>query len=499
MRIETQGSLFLSCSITMKRTLTTAIILLFVITAFAQGSDDACLFSQTYYQGTAKAMGMGNAMGAVGGDMTSICINPAGMGVYRSDEFTFSLSLMDNYISSAYYGTDNGGNKMRLSIPNIGFVSTKQRSNYRPLRFTQFGIGLTRTNDFNMNALSKGINPSSSKIDSYLAQIDGYSPDDLHNDFAYDIYPAWSTYLIDLYEDESGEYYGSPVPQGNIWQGQESEFKGRSEAWTFAGSANYYDKLFLGMSIDLAHIKRIGTKTFSESRVAGADAEFNQWYYQEDISSTAWGVNLKAGLIYHANHWLRLGAAFHSPTLYSFDKSWQTVTESQILGVTRKSLSPESNYEYTFISPLKWVGSMAFVVGGRGLISLDAEYTNYGAARFKAEDYDYTAVNDDIKSTYGKTFNFRMGSEWQLGNSYLRLGASYYGSPFGLGETGGSIKKASCGISVPVSTDTTFDFAYELTYGQSYHILYDAGELGIEPVTQKQFRNLVATTLKVRF
>lgn len=483
----------------MKRTLTTIIALLSLLAAFGQGADDACLFSQTYYQGTAKTMGMGNALGAVGGDMTSICINPAGMGVYRSNEFTTTLSLMDNYHSSSYYGTDNGGNKMRLSIPNIGFVGVNQKSNYRPLRFTQFGIGLTRTNDFNMHTLSKGINPTSSKIDSYLARIDGYSPDDLHDDFPYDIYPAWSTYLIDIYEDEAGEYYGSPVPQGNIWQGQENEFKGRSEAWTFAGSANYYDKLFLGMSFDLTHIKRVGTKTFSESRVAGTDTEFNQWHYQEDISSNAIGANIKAGLIYHANRWLRLGTAFHSPTIYSFDEAWQTETESQILGVTRKSLSQESNYEYIFVSPLKWVGSMAFVVGGQGMISLDAEYTNYGAAHFKAEDYDYSAVNDDIKGTYGKTFNFRIGSEWMLRDSYLRLGAAYYGSPFGLGEKGGSIKKASCGISVPVGLDTSFDFAYELTYGQSYHILYDAGALGIEPVTQKQFRNLVAATLKMRF
>ena len=483
----------------MKKTLTTVIALLSFIVAFAQGADDACYFSKTFYQGTAKAMGMGNAMGAVGGDMTSICINPAGMGVYRSNEFTTTLSLMDNYLRSTYYGTNIGANKMRLSIPNIGYINAKQRSNFRPLRFTQFGIGLTRTNDFNMHTLSKGINPTSSKIDSYLAQIDGYSQYELKDYFPYDIYPAWSTYLIDLYEDEIGPYYGSPVPQGNIWQGQENDFKGRSEEWTFAGSANYLDRLFLGISVNLSHIKRVGTRTFTESRVDGSNTEFNQWSYEEDLSSNALGGNLKAGLLYYATPWLRLGAAFHSPTLYNFDETWQTETESQILSITRKYISPESHYEYTFITPLKWVGSMAFVVGQQGIISLDAEYTNYGAARFKADDYDYSNVNEDIKDTYGKTFNFRLGSEWALGNSYLRLGTAYYGSPFGLGETGGSIKKASCGISVPVSFDTTFDFAYEFTYGPSYHILYDAGELGIEPVTQKQFRNLVAATLKVRF
>ena len=484
---------------TMKRTLTTAIALLSIIVAFAQGADDACLFSQTFYQGTAKSMGMGNAMGAVGGDMTSICINPAGMGIYRSNEFTTTLSLMDNYERSTYYGTSNGANKMRLSIPNIGYVNTKQRSNFRPLRFTQYGIGLTRTNDFNEHTISKGINPTSSKIDSYLAQIDGYSEFELRDNFPFDIYPAWSTYLIDLYEDEIGPYYNSPVPQGNIWQGQENIFKGRSEEWTFAGSANYFDQLFLGISVNLDHVKRVGTRTFKESRVEGSDTEFNQWSYEEDLSSNALGGNLKVGLLYLANPWLRFGAAFHSPTLYNFYETWQTDTESQILSVTRKYISPESHYEYTFIQPLKWVGSMAFVIGQQGIISLDAEYTNYGAGRFKADDYDYSPVNEDIKNTYGRTFNFRLGSEWSLGASYLRLGAAYYGSPFGLGETGGSVKKASCGISLPVSFDTTFDFDYELTYGQSYHIFYDAGELGIESFTQKQFRNLVAATLKVKF
>ena len=483
----------------MKRTLTTAIALLCFLSAFSQGADDACLFSQTIYQGTAKALGMGNAMGAVGGDMTAISINPAGMGVYRSNEFTTTLGLMNNYHSSTYYDTNNGANKMRLSIPNLDYISTKQRSNYRKLRFTQFGIGLTRTNDYNIHTLAKGINPTSSKIDNYLYQVDGYSQYDLQDAFPYTIFPAWNTYLIDLYEDEQGLYYNSPVPQGNIWQSQENTFKGRSEEWSFAGSANYAECFFLGISANLLHVKRFGTKLFQESRVEGTNTEFNQWSFTEDITSTGWGGNVKVGFIYHATPWLRFGGAFHTPSIYNFDESWQTETESQINMITRKYISPESHYEYTFISPLKWVGSLAFVIGQQGIISLDAEYTNYSAAHFKADDYDYSAINEDITNTYGKTLNFRLGSEWSLGTSYLRLGAAYYGSPFGFGETGGSVKKASCGISVPVSEATTFDFAYELSHGKSFIFLYDAGDLGIEPITQNQFKHILATTLKVRF
>ena len=483
----------------MKKTLTTAIALLSIIAAFAQGAADACLFSQTFYQGTSKALGMSNAMGAVGGDMTSICINPAGMGIYRSNEFTTTLSLMDNFQQSTYYGTSNGANKMRLSIPNIGYVNAKQRSNFRPLRSTQFGIGLTRTNDFNIHTLTKGINPTSSKIDSYLAQIDGYSQFELKDAFPYDIYPAWRTYLIDLYEDELGPYYGSPVPQGNIWQGQECSYRGRSEAWTFAGSANYNERFFIGISLDLAHTKRFGTKVFEESRVEGTETDFNEWSFTQDLNSTGWGGNAKIGFIYHATPWLRIGGAFHSPTLYSFSETWQTTTESKINYVTQKCLSPESHYEYTFIKPLKWVGSLAFVIGQQGMVSLDAEYTNFGAARFKANDYDYTPTNEDIKNTLKRTFNLRLGTEWRVGGTYLRLGTAYYGSPFGFGEKGGSIKKASCGLSIPLSASTTFDLAYELTHGITYTTLYDAGELGIESVTQKQFRHLLLTTLKIRF
>ena len=483
----------------MKKILTIAFVLLIPVAMFAQGVDDASLYTQTFYQGTAKALGMGNAMGAVGGDMTAVCINPAGMGIYRSSEITASLNLLDNYSTSTYFGDKKDGNIFRFSIPNLGFVFAKERSNYKALRYTQFGVGLTRTNDFNMRTNALGINPSSSMVDNYLARMNGYSVDELQDVFPYDIYPAWKTYLIDLYEDQEGPYYGSPVPQGNIWQGQECDFKGRSESWTFAGSANFFDKLFIGISVDLAHTKRFGTKVFSESRVEGTETDFNQWSFTEDLSSTGWGGNAKVGFIYHATPWFRFGAAFHSPTLYAFSEKWQTTTETEINWVTNKSLSPESNYEYTFISPLKCLGSLAFVVEQQGMISLDVEYLNYGAARFRASDFDYSPTNESIKENLGHTANFRLGTEWYLGGTYLRFGTAYYGSPFGLGQAGGSVKKASCGISVPVSASTTFDFAYELSHGRTFNTLYDAGDLGIESVTHSHYRHLLLTTLKIRF
>ena len=482
----------------MKKTITTLLLTLFGAMLFAQGTDDAYRFSQTYYQGTAKSLGMGNALGAVGGDMTSVSINPAGIGLYRSSELTMTLNLADNFHTASYYGTKESANKFRISIPNVGFVKTTPKSNYKPLRYSQFCISLNRTNDYNLHTYASGMNPTSSKIDEYLTRIYDYLPYELQSAFAYDIYPAWCTELIDY--DNQGSYYTSPVPQGGIIQSTEQDFKGRAEEWAFGYSANFFDKLYFGICADIAHIKRKGTTVFQESMPdqSDIDTDFNSWSFTETLSSSGYGVNGKIGLIWIANRWLRLGAAFHSPTIYSFDESWQTQTESQIAWITRKSLSPQSNYKYYLFTPLKWIGSAAFFIGEQGMISLDAEMINFGAARLYANDYDYSSINQDITETYGRTFNFRLGTEWRIKDSYLRLGAGYYGSPFGLGDENLSAKKASVGISLPVGSAVTFDFAYEFTHGLRQYYLYNVDFLEIEPVYQKQFRHVAIATLKVR-
>ena len=163
-------------------------------------------------------MALGGAMGAIGADMTAICINPAGMGVYRSNELAMSMGLADNTSQSTYYGNKESlQSKAIVNIPNIGYVSTKEKSNYGKLRFTQFGISLNRTNDYNSIAFASGFNPNSSLMDNYLGQIpQDYNPDYFRDDFPYTLHPAWEAMLLDIFNDT----LSSPVPQGNIQQEQ---------------------------------------------------------------------------------------------------------------------------------------------------------------------------------------------------------------------------------------------------------------------------------------
>ena len=64
----------------------------------AQNETDALRFSQTFPGGTARTIGMSGAFGAFGGDFSTLSINPAGIGVYRSSEFSITPAM--NYMSS---------------------------------------------------------------------------------------------------------------------------------------------------------------------------------------------------------------------------------------------------------------------------------------------------------------------------------------------------------------------------------------------------------------
>lgn len=489
----------------MKHTLFILAAVFTAITAFGQGADDAMLFSQTFYQGTAKSMALGGAMGAIGADMTAISINPAGMGVYRSDELTFGLGLTDNQSHSTYYGNNTDIlNNFGMNIPNFGFVHAKEEGNVGDFRFSQFGISFTRTNDFNSNTFASGFNPSSSLMDNYLGQIpDGYNPDKFKDDFPFTLSPAWESYLLDI--DGDG-YFTTPVPQGTLQQEQNKSYKGRSEEWNIAYSANSNDRLFLGVDLCFNHIKRIGTKIHSEYTTNATSTEFEtnfkQLDFTEDISSNGWGVTAKLGAIYYLTTWMRVGAAYHSPSIFSFDESWKTVTEASYIPNDYydryyNRTSPISNYKYNFFSPQKFIGSMAFIINHRGLVSIDADVLNYGRAKFDCEDFDYTDVNKDIKNTFKTTMNFRVGTEWQYKNVYFRGGCAYYGSPFGLGEQSFAVKKASCGLGIQVNEGVLFDFAYEFSHGKQQYTLYAYDD--IEPVCQTLNRHAFAVTMKVKF
>lgn len=491
------------------------ILLLSCFRLHGQGVSDAVINSQDIYEGTSRSIAMGGATGAMGGDVTAICINPAGLGLYRTSELTFTTGLQHNLTSSTYYDGHNNGSKFKASVPNFGYVLTMECSNYQPIRFLQLSIGLTRTNDFNYRAHAHGLNPSSSLVDSYLQTINGIDelfdghtdPESyLYDHYAYDLHPAWQTFLIDRFQDSLGAYYyNSPIPQGNVYQDNDIVSSGRTEEWTMALGTNIVDKVYFGTSIGFDHVKRRYSRIYTET--PGAEGQgFSEWSYAEELGNDAWGVNWKIGLIYTPAPWLRLGAAYHTRTIFDFDETWYTTTSTSLTdGHTTESYwyqSPTLTNNYDFYSPRCLVGSAAFLFGRQGMITTDFEYMNYGVSEFASDDlHAFDDANAAIDEVLKSTFNIRVGAEWRVRQYYLRGGVAYYGSPYGFGGRNGSAKRLGVGIGYVTNNDVYWDFAYELgqstTLAAPYYYYVD-GENAVEDVVRQQWRSKILATMKFK-
>ncbi len=492
------------------------LFLLCCINVHSQNLDDAVINAAVQFEGTGRSVAMGNATGALGGDVTATIINPAAIGLYRSSEMTFTTGMQYSLLGSSYYDESHLTGKARISIPNFGYVLTMPCSNYKPLRYLQLGIALTRTNDLNYRSNAQGLNPSSSMVDAYLQTINGIDelfdpslndPGEIFSDYPYDLNPAWQTYLIDRFEDSLGNYYyNSPVPQGNIRQQDETDSRGRSEEWTISLGANIKERLFIGTSLGMAHLKRTSNRTYTETpgNPGAPDNAFLSWSNQESLYDNAWGVNFKCGFIYYPARWLRFGASWQSRTLYAFDEEWSTSTELMLTGSSNnyhEYLSPELRNGYSFRTPHRLTGSVAFFVGQHGLVTADIDYLNYRQCQFSSEEFSFADVNQDLGKTLRPTYNLRLGTEWSIRQFFLRSGAAYYGSPFGFGQRYGSVKKLGLGIGYATHDETTWDFAYELTESTTAYTPYQFfvdNENTVGDVVQRRWRSKFFITLKVK-
>lgn len=422
--------------------------------------------STSYYQGTAKSMAMGNAMGAVGQDFSSISINPAGLGLFRKPTFTFTPSINTIFIESyANGGKPGSDSKANLSINNFGYVGiNKGESN-----IVTWAIGMNRTNNFNTRTSFDGYNYNNSLIDAYFAEIidnEIYNESELKSYSPTYIYPLWETYLINFEQDGS---LSTPVPEGGLQQLRNVNSRGGTNEWTASSSINFNDKIFLGISINMPLLSYSKSSIYEEKFESGSQE--GTWSQEEALSTTGWGLNSKLGLIAHPCRWLRIGAAFHTPTIYNITDSWRTKTTSSLDFGNFEYIVPTSYFSYSLVTPWRANASAAFIFGNFGMITADFEYVDYRKIKLSDSEYDYREYNKSISNTFKPTMNFRLGTEWRYQSYCFRGGYSLYGSPYGIKHSDYMRNAISCGIGY-TRHFLTIDFAYAYTLQNHNYNLY---------------------------
>ena len=395
----------------------------------AQNEEDALRYSRQFITGTARSVGMGGAMGAIGGDFTSLSINPAGIGVYRKSEFTISPSLNWNSTQSDFLGNKIDQTRYGMRIGNIGYVITNNTDKEQGIVSTSFGFGYNQLNNFNQNILMSGTNTSSSLLDNFTQIYNDPLMDrsDFYERLAYDV-------DIVALDTATGDYFND-FQRGNYGQLQQRRVSasGSLGEYAFSMGANYSHKIYFGATFGLQRVRYEKSIEHTETD-QGNRAEYTEKFvFHEDLITRGYGFNLKIGIIARPIEFVRLGAAFHVPTFYFLNDRFSTDLMARYdpdLNISPKTAkSPLGEYDYRLKTPSKFVGSAAVTIGKYGLVSVDYERINYSTANLEGSDYGFILENNAINDNFQSTNNLRMGAELRLGKGYLRGGYAIYGSP----------------------------------------------------------------------
>jgi len=437
----------------------------------AQSEADALRYSILNFGGTARFSAMAGAFGAVGADFSTISTNPAGLGVYRKSEFTFTPSIFTKSSNATYNGQSESDINSNFNISNLGVVFTHKTNNNDAWKYVNFAVGLNSSDNFNNNTTIEGNNQTSSLMSLYCNKAQGNSIDNL-DPFSTQL--AFNTGLIDTI---SANNYFSNVPIGNLLQRKVIEQSGSIKVLDFAIGANYNNKLFIGGTIEKSFITFNEQSTYTEKNGLIAPPDFSSFTLNENLNTSGSGINFKFGLIYVPIDIdiikVKIGAAVHSPTYYTMHDDWSSSMTSNFINENPNSAnSPSGSFDYTLTTPMRTIGSLALQIGKIATLSADYEYVNYSQAHLDSKTYKYFDENDSIQNNLTAASNIKIGAEVALGLFSLRCGYAIYGSPYTSSAINGKRTSISGGCGI-IDKKYFLDFAYVYSKSNVDYYLYD--------------------------
>lgn len=420
----------------MKKILTLT-ILLAGITLYAQNESDALRYSRLEFFGDARFNAMGGAFGALGANMAGLSVNPGGIGVYKSSDFSFTPAFHYNYSNSKLDGNSVIDGKLNFHFSNIGIVGTLD--GFGSWKSFSMGMGYNRTSNFNTSISAKG-KTDKTMLNTFTDELnagDGTNEADIETLYPFSSNLAYQNYLVNPTFADSLKYDNVFQNSKNINQDINYFTQGGTGEVFFTMGGNYNDKLFIGGTMGIPTVRYIYERNYKEtSDELDTLTDFKSFSVYDYVKTTGVGLNFKLGMIYKINDWVRIGTAFHTPTIYGMTDNYQTTVKSEMKnGSTYELESPFGTYNYMLTTPYRFVGSAAFVIGEHGVISSDYEFVDYSMARLRydinaeGDNYDFMIENQNIRNSFTIAHNVRIGTEWRLDPFRIRAGYRYQGNP----------------------------------------------------------------------
>ena len=491
-------------------------------TTYAQEPADALRYSYlTQGGGTARNQAIGGAGVSLGGEFSSLFINPAGLGFYKTGDFVFTpgYSLKtgkSDYLNSNGKATSNNFN---LGASGILFSSP---SNNKNIKSVTIGIGVNKSADFNNHIYYKGLNKTSSYSEKYLEELtndNATDPNQALENYPYGSSLALATWLISpTYNSDSSQVTGySTVADPSFGLNQENTINtsgGITDVAIGAG-LNLKEKWYFGGTLSFPFLKYNRDASYKESDASGNNNnDFNYFEANESLQTKGIGVNGKFGLIYKPVEFIRLGLAVHTPTFYQLtdDYTAEVVTDLEGLGgagvkqyaSTDITDGQPLHSKYNLTTPWRLMASGSYVFREvanveqqRGFITADVEYVNYKDMSFHAADNDadsksyYKELNNTIDNLYKNAINVRLGGEVKFNTMMFRLGGAYYGNPYK--NQNSDLVKLSGGLGYR-NKGIFIDLTYIYSLNKDIHYPYLLGDKANVPAFLKNNAgNIVAT------
>jgi len=477
---------------------------------YAQYSSDALRFSQTPFGSTARFKAIGAQTG-VGGDLSSVGGNPAGIGLFTRSEFSITPEF-NSFISDAQYlGQRNLGRKDQMSLAHAAVVwnSTVTKPKGAPLDkgwiSFNFGLGYNRTKGYGNTVNFSGTNSKNSVADYYseLATDNYGAPSTLPAGSLERM--AYDNYLIGY--DAAGYYF--PETDVNNIQTNNTDRTGSQSEINFTFGANYENKFYLGASVGLASINYQSFTNYKEEGYNVTErSNYNLSFDQNQITKGS-GIHVKLGTIFRPTPNVRLGATFQSPTWYTIDDSYgeklDTRYAKNVNGATQYTNDEEIyDFSYRLRTPMKLSGGIGYFFENQGFISADVDFIDYSTINFLPSsgnagggvtDENNKAVLNDFKST----LNYRLGAEYKIESIMLRAGYGVQGNPYkNLADDALNINTFSGGLGYRIK-NIYLDLTYQNIGSDSDVTPYTLNN-GTGPIASlKNTRHNVFLTVGTRF
>ena len=422
------------------------LILLTSGTAIAQSGyfEDAYRFSKSTPAGSARIIGVGGTQWSLGGDISNLSGNPAGLGFFRNSEASISLGYDLWSTDATYLGQNKSFSTSDFSLPNLSFVSAKNKGLLEKGAFKggAWGFSVQRianfSNEFGYYSDKLG---ESSIIDFYLKDASGVPENQIENRGLTGL--AYQTYQINpIAVDAAGKPITNPSSYDSFvlglpFQDENVTQEGSASQINFGYGANFNHKLFIGGSLGIRSLEFSSIKKYNEEF---ANEPLINSSLLENLYINGTGVNLNLGLIYKPIDYVNLGFVLQTPTWFSlneeYEASMSATFDDYFFAQENKTLGEENAVSDVFLSnyglrtPFKIGGGATIFLGKHGFISADVDWVDYSVARINSRDFNEEPDNQVIQELYTSTVNFRLGGEAKIERWRIRGGYGYAGDPY---------------------------------------------------------------------